>query len=266
MNVDQQTRDRLRALTEDVVGGPDLDRVLREGGRRRRRRTATIGIAALAVTGLAVGTAYQVTRGTSHETARDQSHVATAPAIRDFVPGTDLDETFQAAVAGHLPGVGDATKVYPSDWNHDFAIADWADATDWEMRYGVGADEIVVILGKPAPGQADAGLTCDAVTHVPEEGQPPCTRIEVPGGGYVLSDSFVGVPAGVDNQPVFVFNTSYVRPDGSSATLQQRLLVDTWHEAVSGLAYSPAQLRPLVTDPDLDFPDPVHAPPPPHQS
>jgi hypothetical protein len=266
MNVDQQTRDQLRALTENVVGGPDLHRVLRDGGRRRRRRTATVGIAALAVAGLAVGTAYQVSRGTSHATARDRSHVATAPAIHDFVPETDLDETFQVVVSGHLPGVGDASKVYPSDWNHDFAIPDWEDATDWEMRYGVGADVIAVVLGKPAPGQADAGPTCEAVSHVPEEGQPPCTRVDVAGGGYLLSDSYVGVPTGSDSQPVYVFNTTYVRPDGSSATVQQRLVVATWHQAVAGLAFSPSQLRPLVTDPELDFPDPLHMPPPPDQS
>lgn len=46
-----------------------------------------------------------------------------------------------------------------------------------------------------------------------------------------------------------------------AASAQRRLTADSWPDALDSVAFTPAQLRPLVTDPDLDFPDPVHNPP-----
>jgi hypothetical protein len=252
MNVDEQIRASLVASTEDVVGGPDLGRAVREGRRRRRRHAATIGVAALAVTGLAVGTAYQMARGSSDDTARDRTDAATSPAYHDFVPGTDIDEQLQAVVGEDLPGAGDANLVLALDIR-GHTVADWQDANKWVLRYKVGVADVFVHVMKPT----GSGVACVNVTHSPNEGEPDCTRVELPSGGYVVSDSFVGVPADSHNRPIYVFASTYVRPDGSMVDVRQSLWVDTWHQAVADRAYTPDQLRDLLTDPRMDFPDPA---------
>jgi hypothetical protein len=255
VNIDQQTCEQLRSLTEDVVGGPDLDRVLRDGRRRRRsqhRRTALTGVAALAVTGVVAGAAYQHGHGSSRQ-ATDGSSEATAPAYHDFVPGTDTDEKLQAAVADDLPALGDADLV--DAWRNEGArqVLGWQRATGWTLRYPTGDQRLWVTVRKPT---GYGGVACDDVTHAPDEGQPDCTRVPLPSGGYVVNDSFEGV-VHLDD-PYFVFASTYVRPDGSSVDVRQEVSeADTWHEAVRDVTLAPDQLTDTLTDPRLDFPDPA---------
>lgn len=250
MSIEHDVRTQLRTLTAEVVGGPDLGRAVRDGRRRRRHRAASSGVAAAAVVGLTVGAACQVAGGTSPR--HDPSRVGTAPAYHDFVRGTDLDETFQAAVDEDLPGVGSAQSVAPYDWTHDRPLSDWADATWWGLRYRVGDEALSVELGRPG-GPGRNWPSCDN-TRSPGDGQPPCDTSDVAGGGFVLSDSFVYADHG---DAVYAFTTSFARPDGTVATVQQRVVANSWADAEGRLAFTSTQLRPLVTDTDLVFPDPA---------
>ncbi len=99
MNVEERYRTTLDELTRDRAGGPDLAAVIAGGRRRRRvRRTAWAG-AGVAVAAVATIAGLGLTR--------DGGTVDPAPAVdpgpssasyRDFVAGTDLDESFQAVV------------------------------------------------------------------------------------------------------------------------------------------------------------------------
>ncbi len=253
MTFDEEMQTALMESTEHVIGGPDLGRVLREGRRRRRHRTASVGVAALAVVGVAASAAFQLGQGSEHTKGHDPNRLATAPAYHDFVPGTDTDEKLQAAVADDLPALGNADSVMA--WRSEGAkeIEGWQRATTWSLRYPVDGQRLWVAVRKPA-GSGD--VSCDSVTHVPDEGQPDCIRASLPSGGYVVNDSFVGV---VDlNDPYFVFASTYVRPDGSQVDVRQKVsAADTWREAVREVTYAPDQLTDLLTDPDLDFPDPA---------
>lgn len=262
MNVDQQTRNQLRALTEDVVGGPDLDRVLTDGRRARRarqRRTAVSSVAALAVAGVVAGAAYQHARGPAAHQAVDQT--ADSPAsYHDFVAGSDVDETIQTAVAGDLPGISAATRLYASDWNHDGPLADSQaqNATDWEAFYDASpTDMLAISLSKKIPG----GVALDECSDIPSTvGQPACDISTLGDGSTLVEDSYTLTR---DGQPEYWFTTALVRPDGSVVTANQRVTADAWPQAISRRTYSPSQTSALVQDPTLTFPDPVVTPPPP---
>jgi hypothetical protein len=261
MNVDEESRARLTWLTDDVTGGPDLASVVREGRRRRRRRRVLGGVAATAVVGLAAGTALQLAQGQDRQIAVDDPGFAAEPSYPDFVPGTQLDEKFQGAIAGHLTTLSEATDAYPSDWNTSGPIPDgqWANATDWQVIYQVGADErMTVLTGKKTPGEHE-GDGCGADPNSGSD-QPPCTTVDVP-GGRVVADSY-RLRLGMDT--VFVFTTTFVRDNGSEVNAIQQVKSDTWAHAVADVAFGPAQLQPVVTDDQMVFPDPVDPPPPPN--
>jgi hypothetical protein len=253
MTFDEDMQTALLDATEDVAGGPDLGLVLREGRRRRRRHSASVGVAALAVVGLGAGTAYQLGQGPSHRTGHDPETVATAPSYHDFVPGTDTDEQLQAVVAGDLPALPAADAVVAFRYEGARQIMGWRRATEWTLRYPVNGQRLFVTVQNSSDPHA---VTCDRVTHVPDEGQPDCTRVDLPAGGYVVNDSFEGVVH--LNDPYFVFASTYVRPDGSAVDVRQQVsAAETWREAVRDVTYAPGELTGLLTDPGLHFPDPA---------
>lgn len=261
MNVDEETRARLTWLTEDVPGGPDLAGVVREGRRRRRRRRMIGGVAATAVVGLAAGTALQLAQGPDRQVAVDDPGFAADPSYPDFVAGTQVDEHFQATVSDHLTTLPTATDVYPSDWNTDGPLPDaqFANATDWQAVYDLGPDQqLTVLMAKKTPGQRE-GTRCHPDDAQGGSGQPNCVTYVVP-GGVVVSDSY---QIDLTQGRVFTFITTFTRDDGSQVVAMDRVKAMSWEAAEQQVAFSPDQLRPLVTDDALDFPDPVVTPPPP---
>jgi len=161
MNTDQQTREQLRRLTADVVGGPDLARSMHDGRRVRRRRTTRVGVAA-AATSLAVVGGWQLLPRTTHDVAVDP-RPASAPSYHDFVPGTPVDGDIQAAAADHLPGLSDANEGFPSDWDHTAKNppVEYQNATEWQAYWDSAPnDHLVVFTGKSVPNQP-AWYGCD---------------------------------------------------------------------------------------------------------
>jgi hypothetical protein len=252
MNVEDHYRTTLERLTDQPVGGPDLAVSLAAGRRRRRVRRAVVAGGVVAALSVAVVGGAWLQR--PREVIAPDSF-ASAPSYRDFVPGTDVDETIQATVAGHLTGLPDADKVYPSDWNHDGALPDGQaeNATDWEAHYPLGAHEavsvsmFVAIPGEPAPTVCrdhmdSPGLLCSATTG---------------------ADGSVVLHYGMDLGSFFRFATMRVAPDGSVVQAFDDVAADSWKVAEARASVPEGQLRALVEDPAMTFPDPVVTPPPP---
>ncbi|MGC4111178.1 MAG: hypothetical protein QM747_12300 [Nocardioides sp.] len=255
MNVDEQFRATLAAATEDVVGGPDLGRAVRAGRQRRRRHHAQVAGATLAVTGLVAGAAYQLGHARSHPQAPDGTQVATAPAYHDFVAGTQIDESLQATVAQHLPGLPAADDVYPSDWNTSGSIPDSAaaNATEWHAVYQVSPDEkLTVVMSQPIPGQP-ASISCDQV----EQADIACHR-------DVLADGSVESVSGyLLGSTTYRFMTVLVTPDGFVTETLDDVDAGSVSAARADRQLTDSDLSALVRDPDLTFPAPVDPPAPP---
>lgn len=242
MTVEQQLRDHYETTTTDVLGGPDLESVL--GSGRRRRRVRIMGVAGTAAAAVTVGAvvASSLVSGGSSPTAKDPARgadVAAAPV--DFVPGTTIDDDLQQVVAGHLSGLGAPTDVYPSDWDHNGPMpdADFADATDWQAAYDLGADEkLLVFMGWPKPGEP------------PPTKCPECEMTEVPGGRLLTQVSFHDLDAD------WHFMTVFVRDDGFTVGAIDQVVAPEAQDAAAARSVSDAEAEALATDPALQFPMP----------
>jgi hypothetical protein len=256
MNLAERYRTTIDELTDGRVGGPELADVLSRGRRKRRtRRTLVTGGALAALTVAGLGGAWLQR---PHVVVVVDPGAASSPSYRDFVPGTDVDETIQAAVADHVAGVPEADKVYPSDWNHDTALPDSQaqNATDWEARYSLGADEnLTVALFKRIPGEA-APTGCHPSMDAPGL---PCTATTQDDGSVLLS---YGIDLGSD----YRFATVRVAADGSSVEAFDDVRADSWAQAENRASVPQGQLDALVNDATMTFPDPVVTPPPPDGS
>jgi hypothetical protein len=247
MNVEEHYRSTLDRLTREAPSGPDLADVLAGGRRRRRaRRTAWAG-GALAVAAVVTTTGVVA--------AQHRSSAPAGPAYQDFVPGTDIDQTLQAAVAQHLEGLPAADEVYPSDWNTPGPIpdADFADATEWHAIYRVsGVERLRVVLSDAIPGQP-VDLRCDRL----DQTDIPCRRAELPDGsvettsGYLLGTS------------TYRFMTVHVAPDGFVVETLDDVQASSADGARAARRLTDPAVASLVGDPALSFPPPVHVPPSP---
>lgn len=258
MNLEQQTGEQLDRLTAEVIGGPDLDRVIRDGRRARRRRTARLGIVAVGATGLAVAAAWQVIPASTPEVAVDDPPAAAGPTYHDFVTGTQVDEQIQATAATHLPGLTDATDVFPSDWSHSAMNppVEYQNATEWQAYYEPSVDDhLVVFTGKKVPGHP-AGYGCDEAAGPGSHG---CTFATLPDGATLIQyASLIG-----DSGYSHWYASYLVRADGSVASIVEHVRADTWAQADERRVFTYAQGKALVLDPQLEFPDPVDPPAPP---
>ncbi|MDX6357363.1 MAG: hypothetical protein QOH37_417, partial [Nocardioidaceae bacterium] len=252
MNLDEHYRTVLEQLTEEPVGGPDLATSLAAGRRRRRvRRTFVAGgaVAALAVAG--TGGAWLQR---PHEIVTPDSFAA-APPYHDFVAGTQIDEGFQATIDDDLPGLPDATKVYPSDWNRDTPLPDaqFENATDWEAYYTLNPQvDLVVLMAKDVPGYP-LSPKCSEIAV--SQGQPTCSVTGLADGARVASYGFtVDVPHG------YWFLSVYTAADGSTVTVSQRVGADSWAQAESRRVFTDDEASSLASDAALTFPDPAVTP------
>jgi hypothetical protein len=252
MNLEEHTRTHLDHLTADVVGGPDLATAIRNGRRRRRSRVGALAVSALAVAAVGTGvTVHQLQRPTTTVEVMP----ATQPAYRDFVPGTDVDETVQAAVAAHLTGLPDATTVYPSDWNRNTPLPDSQaqNATDWEGSWTLGDHEsLSVSMFKKIPGEP-AGTECHASMDNPGL---PCTATTRADGSVLLH-------FGMELETFYRIATVAVAPDGPVVQTFDNVQADSWAQALQRATLPQPGLDALVTDPTMTFPDPVVTPPAP---
>lgn len=255
MTHEQQTRERFERLTDDVVGGPSLEIAIRDGRRTRRRRTTRVGVAAAALTGLGLVAAWQVLPGSTHDVAVDAGPAA-APPYQDFVPGTEVDENLQAAAADHLPGLTDATDVFPSDWDHTAMNPPvrYQDATEWQAYWKPKPnDHLVVFTGKDVPNRP-AWYGCDEAPV-----GPYCSTASLADGSLTLT------AAHTDDTATFQywFLNRMVRPDGSSVSIVEKVTADSWSQAEQRRLFTDTQTQALARDPRLLFPDPIDPPPAP---
>lgn len=250
MNVEEQLRDHYRDDAGEMVGGPDLGRVLDRGRRRRRLRvTGAVGATAAAVTAAAVVGASLVggggaSTGTDHDRGADPAAApkdsVTAP--QDFVPGTEIDDTLRQVVADHLPALGDPDDVYPSDWltNGPIPDADFADATDWQAAYALGGGErALVLMGYPDPAEP--------------AGCPLCTEEAVPGGTLMTQVTLLQASG------EWLFETTLVRDDGFTVGLVDYVTADRRADAAQARSISDADAAAVVRDARLRFPAPEGA-------
>jgi hypothetical protein len=253
MNLEEHTRTHLDQLTADVVGGPDLATAIRNGRRRRRSRVSVLAVSGLAVAAVAAGiTAHQLQQPTP---TVEVTPATQPPAYRDFVPGTDIDETVQATVAAHLSAAPEATKVYPSDWNRNTPLPDgqYENATDWEAYYSLGADEtLIVSMFKEIPGDP-ARTACHDDMDNPGL---PCTVTTEADGSVLMHYGFtIG--------DIYRISTVRVAPDGFVVQAFDDVQAASWAAAEQASRVPQGQLTALVDDSAMTFPDPVVTPPAP---
>lgn len=253
MNLEEHTRTHLDQLTADVVGGPDLATAIRNGRRRRRSRVSALAVSGLAVTAVAAGiTAHQL----QQPTPTVEVTPATQPATyKDFVPGTDIDETIQATVAAHVIGAPAAAKVYPSDWNRNTPLPDSEaqNATDWQSLYSLGANESMSVeMFKRIPGDA-APTECRVSMDSPGL---PCTVVTQADGSVLLH-------YGMDLGSFYRISTLCVSPDGFVVQVFDNVQADSWAQAEKRASLLQVQVDALVEDSAMTFPDPVVTPPAP---
>ncbi len=251
MNVEEQYRTTLDALTRDRAGGPDLSAAIAGGRRRRRVRRTAWASAGVAVAAVATVAGISLTGGSSSQ-AVDPGPTTSYP---DFVAGSSVDETVQATVAAHLPDLPAATQVYPSDWNHSDPIpdADFVDATEWHAVYAVsGAEQVRLVLSQPIPGQP-MSVSCAGF----QQSDIPCRRVELGDGsvetrsGYLLGSS------------TYRFMTVHVAPDGFVTETLDDVQAGSVSQARAARRLTDDATASLVEDPALRFPAPLHTPPSP---
>lgn len=177
MTIEDNIRSELAEMSEDVRGGPSLDAAIATGrSRRTRRHLAAAAGSAAAVTSATLITASLVGGGpdtSQHrflimQPAAQPRSGTSGPAAQsfpDFVAGTNVDESMQAAIDPNLPADANAvvTSVYPSDWSRDTPLPDGQaeNATDWQADYTVaGGQRLRVVMGLPVPYETSSGDPC----------------------------------------------------------------------------------------------------------
>ncbi len=229
MTTEQILRDQLDRATEHVPGGPDLERAVRTGRRRRGLRRGGLAVAAVAVLGVGAAGMHTMTAGDGTTVVHEHKQgvpVAAAPAgPTDYVPGTDVDAKLAAVVAAHLPSLPAADDVYPSDSHTAGPMpdADFASAEDWQAAYTLPDGHEFLLM-----------------TALASEGHFSCQRCEhhaAPGGDIYRQ------PSQSLEDGRWQYATWYVRDDGSTVGA---------FEYVPGQVDAPPEGGPVLADSDLD--------------
>ena len=239
MTTEQIVRDQLERATRDVVGGPDVERAVRSGRRRRRLRRGGLAVAAVTVLGLGVVGVQAATGGDARQVAHD-APVADAPAAAtsappDFVPGTDVDETMAAAIAEDVPSLPAPDDVYPSDDKTAGPIPDaqFAQARDWQSAYTTSDGDVLVMMGH---AEELGGWRCR-----------DCDEEKVAGGTLYRQDY------STDAGATWWFTISFVRDDGSFVNVLESVGAPDQQGARDQRHVSDAQMAALARDPRLTF-------------
>lgn len=262
MLVEDQLRSELSSATEVVPYGPDLATSLRAGRRlRRRRAAATVTAATLAVGSIAVAGTVIPWSGQQPGGRFDDATTVERPAAPDYVAGTQLDETMQRVFTEYVPMVGQADDVYPSDWTRNGALpdSDFANATDWQARFSLGAhEEVLLVMGFPSPHE-ESFAGCEGQDLVGAQGAPGCRETRVGDGTVTTTGYSMQVPA-ADGLDTYTFLASYRSADGFTVNALDRVRAGSWRAADSMRVLDDATLAQLVVDPALTFPEPTRWP------
>jgi hypothetical protein len=244
MTAEQIVRDQLERATENVPGGPDLERAVRSGRRRRGLHRGGLAVAAVAVLGLGTAGVHTVATGgptTVHDRQHSPQHgvpvADPASGPTDYVPGTDIDTKLAAVVAAHLPQLPAPDDVYPSDGDTagPLADADWSSAEDWQATYTEAGNQVLVMTGLASEGDN----SCKS-----------CPSHQV-AGGTVHRQDYSSV--GDDGQTRWYFGTFFTRDDGSFANAWEVVAVDGEPAARGQRQVADGDLAALVQDPGLTF-------------
>jgi hypothetical protein len=267
MTLEDILKTDLPRLSEDVVGGPDLDRALDTGRRRRRRQVATttaaaVGVVAVTTAVFAVAAAQQPDPSAPGLTpagappAQAPQHAprqdaAPGPASEpvDYVSGSQVDEQLQAAVAGRLPAGLTATDVYPTDWTRNTPLPDAKaeNATDWELYYSTAGDDTMrIVIGMKVPYEHnDVGCSREAGLQ--------CSERTLADGSTMSTSTF---NTGSAAYLVAVLN----RPDGKTVSVSD-IAPGSSLQDTPAWTLTTSELERIATIDGLDFPDPVVTPP-----
>ena len=264
MTFEDTLKQELEQLSTDVVGGPDLDRAIETGRRRRRNRHLAVAGGSACVAALVAAAAFtlapsdgkpdgrveqlQPAASGPQQDARQHTQPRTF-ASHDYVAGTQVDEALQAAVAPNLPTGLVSSDVYASDWTRDTPLpaAQAENATDWQLYYTTGGiDTVRIVVGLPVPYEGDTA-SC-----------PPqadgCQQQTLADGSTVVTQLY-------GTGSTFYRTVVVERPDGKSVVASDIVAATTPDEAKQGWTLNNAQLQALATSEGLDFPDPVVTPP-----
>jgi hypothetical protein len=119
--------------------------------------------------------------------------------------------------------------------------ADFPDATDWQAAYPVDDDErVLVFMGYPMPGDPN---NCG-----------PCDKETVPGGTLMTQVSYLQEPG------EWHFLTSFVRDDGFTVGFIDYVEAPGLADAREARSTSNADVRSVVLDPRMQFPEPENPP------
>jgi hypothetical protein len=168
----------------------------------------------------------------------------------DFVPGSQVDDQLQAALADRLPPGLTATDVYPSDWTRSSPLPDAQaqNATDWELYYSTGGDDVVrVLVGMKVPYE-DGSVGC------PRGAGAQCSERTLPDGSVLSTTTY---DTGSSAYRIAVLN----RSDGKTVTASD-IAPGSSSQDDPAWTVSESALERIATTAGLDFPDPVVTPPP----
>src|SRR4051794_24478065 len=155
MTFEDTLKDDLARLSDDVVGGPDLDRSIASGRRQRLHRHLAVGATSATAVALIAAAAFAFLPGHDDSPGRSSQRLAPvgapsahqgatgskthanpgAASSSDYVTGTNVDDQLLSALAPVVPAGFTAANVYASDWNRDTPLPDAQaeNATDWEV-------------------------------------------------------------------------------------------------------------------------------------
>lgn len=265
MNIEDKIRSQLYDLTERVEGGPSLDAAIATGRSRRTQRHIAAGAGSAAAVAVATLVTASLVNGGSEAPAPDGGVLQPAAppphaddggadpqSFRNFVDGSDIDESMQAAIAPNLPSSADVTDVYPSDWSRDTPLPDGQaeNATDWQATYSLsGGDDLRVTMGLAVPYEEN-GDPCGGGSD------PSCTSTTRADGTSVAVMEYENT-----TQHVFVRIAMITRPDGFVTTAADTASAPKAAGAQPAWTLSGEQLVALADSDGLSFPDPVVTPP-----
>lgn len=261
MHVEERLKAQLDAATDTVPTGPDLTISLQQG-RRQRRTRGVVAIAAATVAVGAIGSAAALVPWTDPSDATHSAEYPTsAPReVPDFVAGTDIDEVMQRTFNDHVPDIGWADDVYPSDWTRNTPLPDqdFALATDWDATFALSPhDTALVVMGFNSPDESASQGCKDAANG--GRGAPPCHETQV-GDGSVTSSAYSLLQPASEGLDTFTFITSYQTADGFTVNVLDRVQAPSWRSAKALRSLDETTMTQLALDPALTFPAPQQWP------
>lgn len=164
MSIEDKLRERIPELSEDVRGGPSLQRALQKGRARRRRRAVAAvgsGVATVCAVGVVAGAALTGAGPFAGEAPQQ----ADEPQWTLAVPPEKVPYAIERAVRQELPGnakisytklqaYGKGSKALPK--------SEWDEATAWYGTFMVGSGEqlSVELLHAASETEGDPHSVC----------------------------------------------------------------------------------------------------------